>query len=213
MEEIRAAVQMFHPTTITQAIGLARLQEETIEAIARKSRIPSKPSGNWSPMLSLPVSKMSNSVGARADVRPNTGTTAKSVPNQTNSVPVLNPQFPIKKLSVAEKDARREKGLCFNCDERYVRGHRCQKRQLYLLIGDDEEDEETQESLSTEEGGEMDVLISMHALAGSSHSKSMRMQGKLRGRAITILIDSGSTHNFIEPGIARSSGCLIEPNT
>ncbi|KAH7862936.1 hypothetical protein Vadar_011299 [Vaccinium darrowii] len=39
-EEIRVGVQMFGPTTITQAIGLARLQEETTEAIARKSKTP-----------------------------------------------------------------------------------------------------------------------------------------------------------------------------
>lgn len=42
-DEIKAGVQMFSPTNISQAIGLARLQEEGIEAIARKARQPAKP--------------------------------------------------------------------------------------------------------------------------------------------------------------------------
>lgn len=44
-EEIKARVQMFRPITISQAIGLARLQEETTEAVARKSIISAKTRG------------------------------------------------------------------------------------------------------------------------------------------------------------------------
>ena len=29
--------------------------------------------------------------------------------------------------------ARREKGLCYNCDERFGLGHRCKKQQLFVL--------------------------------------------------------------------------------
>ena len=28
---------------------------------------------------------------------------------------------------------RREKGLCYNCDEKFTRGHRCVEQKLYLL--------------------------------------------------------------------------------
>ncbi|KAL0297738.1 UNVERIFIED_CONTAM: hypothetical protein Sradi_6825900 [Sesamum radiatum] len=35
------------------------------------------------------------------------------------------PSLPIKHLSPLEMHARRVKGLCFNCDERFVPGHRC----------------------------------------------------------------------------------------
>lgn len=72
-EEIRGGVQMFHPTTISQAIGLARLQEETIEAIARRSRLPSKAPTNWVPPSQIPATRSSNSMGARIDPRPTVG--------------------------------------------------------------------------------------------------------------------------------------------
>lgn len=44
-----------------------------------------------------------------------------------------------------EMDARRAKGLCFNCDERFIKGHRCQKKQLYVITGDEEEEVDTRQ--------------------------------------------------------------------
>jgi hypothetical protein len=34
-------------------------------------------------------------------------------------------------------EARRAKGLCFNCDEKFHRGHRCGPKQFLLLLCDD----------------------------------------------------------------------------
>lgn len=59
-EDIKAGVQMFQPKTISQAIGLARLQEENTEAINRHARVVSsfKPSTNtWGPSPSLAIPK------------------------------------------------------------------------------------------------------------------------------------------------------------
>jgi hypothetical protein len=36
---------------------------------------------------------------------------------------------------------RRSKGLCFNCDEKYVRGHRC-KRLFYIESADEDDEDE-----------------------------------------------------------------------
>ena len=40
---------------------------------------------------------------------------------------------PLKHLSEIEMQARREKRLCYNCDETFTRGHRCVQQKLYLL--------------------------------------------------------------------------------
>lgn len=109
-------------------------------------------------------------------------------------------------------EARKDKGLCFNCDEKYLRGHRCQKRQLFLLIGDDEE-EVNEQNLQELMGDELeDVQISMHALVGSNSFRTMRVQGQLKGRTITILIDSGSPHNFIEPKVVKFARYKVAPD-
>ena len=47
----------------------------------------------------------------------------------------------LRRLTTAEMAERREKGLCFNCDEKFSRGHRCQ-RLFYLQITDDAEEED-----------------------------------------------------------------------
>ncbi|MCI58697.1 retrotransposon protein, partial [Trifolium medium] len=47
-------------------------------------------------------------------------------------------------MSPVELQARCNKGLCYNCDEKYVQGHRC-KRSFHLLIvePDDEAEDAT----------------------------------------------------------------------
>ena len=36
-----------------------------------------------------------------------------------------NSSLPIKRLSLAELKVRREKGLCYNCDNKYEPGRKC----------------------------------------------------------------------------------------
>ena len=67
-------------------------------------------------------------------------------------------------MSPAELKERREKGLCYNCNEQFVPGHRCKK--LFLI-----------EACTTEEDGDLDMEvegpfeeeapgISLHAISG-----------------------------------------------
>ena len=42
--------------------------------------------------------------------------------------------------------------------------------------------------------------ISVHALNGNAtHNNAIRIQRKIEGQPIRVLIDSGSTHSFIDP--------------
>ena len=41
------------------------------------------------------------------------------------------------------------------------------------------------------------IDVSIHALAGGNEQKTIKMKGKLGRREILILIDSGSTHCFL----------------
>ena len=40
---------------------------------------------------------------------------------------------PIKHLFEVEMWECREKGICYNCDEKFTQGHRCVEKKLYLL--------------------------------------------------------------------------------
>lgn len=93
--------------------------------------------------------------------------------------------MPFKTLTPKEMDARRAKGLCFNCDERFVKGHKCQKKQLYVITWDEEEEDDTgQNNPGVEEATlEYEVHISVHALAGSNSFRTMRVVGEGSGHS------------------------------
>jgi hypothetical protein len=69
--------------------------------------------------------------------RPPRSVTSPSAAVQENSG--SQPTLVFKILTHAEMDDRLAKGLCFNCDEKFVRGHRC-KRLFYIQSADDEEE-------------------------------------------------------------------------
>lgn len=53
--------------------------------------------------------------------------------------------------------------------------------------------------------------ILLHALSGVSTPRTMRVTGLICGRRLHILIDSGSTHNFVSLKFAKRMGCSTTP--
>lgn len=52
--------------------------------------------------------------------------------------------------------------------------------------------------------------ISLHALMGHSIPQTLRVMGQIRTSLVAILIDSGSTHNFLQDRVAKQLGLMIE---
>lgn len=97
-KEVQLGVQMFRPISLAAATSLTRLQEEKNMANKRFQRPDT------------------NMVGMTNSSEINKG----PIPFQSKSnIP------PIKMLSSAEMNERREKGLCYNCDDEYSSGHHC----------------------------------------------------------------------------------------
>lgn len=106
-------------------------------------------------------------------------------------IPGAAPVF--KKLSAAEMEERRAKGLCFNCDEKFVRGHRC-KRLFYIEVADEEEEEEE------------NLQISLLAITSVRTNDTMQLVVRVGERELLALLDSGSTDNFISKELAAHVG-------
>lgn len=117
----------------------------------------------------------------------------------------------IKRLSAVELRARREKRLCYYCDEKYQSNHKC-KTSCFLLVGQEEVEEllRDDEPLNDEQEKEesqvqlLEVVpeISLNALAGHYHPSTLRLSGRCGKKQIKILIDNGSNHNFIRLEVA-----------
>lgn len=43
--------------------------------------------------------------------------------------------------------------------------------------------------------------ISLHSLVGNATTETLRVNGTIKNKEIVILVDGGSTHNFIQDGI------------
>lgn len=103
----------------------------------------------------------------------------------------------IKKLSPSEIQERRAKGLCYNCDKKYVIGHKCQR--LFLIHSYEEEIV----TLEDEEIMDMEPEISFSACSGNVAQNKMTSLGDTEGHAIIVLVDIGSPHNFINETVAK----------
>ena len=128
-------------------------------------------------------------------------------------------------------EERRKKVLCFNCDEKFQPGHHCKSAKLYLLEGlypfqgpssqlielNDNEMPLCLESdvLHSEyveiESKMAEAEITLYALLRSPSSGTMRIKDKINGHWVAILIDTGSTHNFLDTVILSKLQLCLDP--
>ncbi|CAM8940485.1 unnamed protein product [Rhodiola kirilowii] len=201
-DEIQTELILLNPTNLRMAMGMARVAEHkvnTMKSWHAKSYLPRNYPSFHGPSSSTSV--------------------VKALPSNQGT------PLPIKRLSSAEMAARREKGLCYNCDEKYGPGHRCKPRFQCFLIEEDGHEEEllapdhTQVAEQKEEANptpadapEPTPTISFHALQGRVAPSTLRLEGSMNGVPVIILIDTGSTHNFLQMRVAKHAKLAIEPS-
>ncbi|OIT33904.1 hypothetical protein A4A49_64903, partial [Nicotiana attenuata] len=140
-------------------------------------------------------------------------------PNLNSSASHTPNRLPFKRLTTAEIQQRREKGLCYHCDEKYSVGHKCKASPQLLLLENDDTECPLPDSLSDELLAEdlqnLEVLqhsaISYHALAGGYTASTIRFTGQVNGSSVQVLVDGGSDHNFIQTRVATFLHLDVEP--
>ena len=125
--------------------------------------------------------------------------------NSTAPATVTVEGRPVKRLTQAEQEERRRLGLCYNCDEKFSRGHNRVCKRLFLLEGVVEDDEDVEEGAI-----ETSPHFSLHAIAGVHFSDTMQIQVALGDTSLIALLDSGSTHNFISEAAAQRTGLPLQ---
>ena len=208
---------MSKPSTLHDVYCLAKLQEATLASIARRikpilDRSPSNvrrmgsrfenSSQSWSPT--------SYRTGSR--ISPYQNIVVSSIASITSKPKVVG-----RTLSNKEIDERRAKNLCFFCEEKYFPRHKC-STQVYKLevieeenshaekeTGEMEKDVEEEETRMLEET----MQLSLSALSGVSASCTMRVTGRVKNSPLYILLDSDSTHNFLDISTTKRLHCEI----
>ena len=97
---------------------------------------------------------------------------------RNNDVPSSNPP---QRLTPQQLQERREKGLCFNCDSKYSKGHKCGEKKLFYI----ECDEEEQKEQDPPQGDKLEVTtptIYCHALDGINTPQTLKIEGYIKNK-------------------------------
>jgi hypothetical protein len=112
------------------------------------------------------------------------------------------------------------KGIFYNCDEKYFPGHKCKEQKLFMAISKDVPKEDVKIPLVDEpslpdaseepiEPPKVELLIYLHSLNGFYAPQTLNLIGYINNRKVIILVDSGSTHNFIHRRISQETNFYI----
>ncbi|VFQ76738.1 unnamed protein product [Cuscuta campestris] len=205
-QPVQREVNLRNPTTLQSAFALARelaaCHQEAATAFAPPSRRP------WS---NRPPPS------AAAGILPPPSMHAR--PNSTENRQADRPSpssLPVVVVSTAEKAERSKKGLCWYCDEKWDRSHNCRRRFL-VLMGPDSEDPPLTDDSPADQDDFTPVIFgdvsSIHSMSGSPSPRSLKLAGSVNGASVQVLLDSGSTHNFIHPGVAERLALVLHPVT
>lgn len=101
-----------------------------------------------------------------------------------------------------------------------MKGHKCKGKLFRLSTTGDvlteiveegcEEHEEFLDAVENIQSAEVSK-ISLYALTGETEPQTIRVQGKVNGVMLSILVDSGSTHNFVQSTVARKLKLAVSP--
>jgi hypothetical protein len=109
----------------------------------------------------------------------------------------------------AMRSYRRAMGLCYKCNEKWAKDHRCSPivqlhavQQLWELF-QLEDDEAEFDTPGSESGEQLLLAISKSTVTGCPALRTMKFLGIIQRHEVSILIDSGSSISFISESLAQ----------
>ncbi|KAE8692295.1 hypothetical protein F3Y22_tig00110847pilonHSYRG00263 [Hibiscus syriacus] len=203
--DIKIEVLGHRSNSMSEVLALARFHEAKFNETRKvMSRMPSM---KLPPLLHTTTTCPAMSKAQTSRPLPSKHYTVSSTPMQP------------RRISVTEAQSRREKGLCYYCDAKFVSDHKCKDHQLFLLDDELEDKQPVQTTVvMTNESNELESsddttrdqsLVSFNALAGCLTPNTLRFMGEVHGRQVRILIDGGSTHNFVQSQVAKYLGLPV----
>lgn len=110
--------------------------------------------------------------------------------------------------------------MCYYCEVKYTAGHKCKTPpQLLHLTNEHETDPNHHDSYVSDDflAEELQCLelqehssISYHALTGGISPSTLRFTGQINGSPVQVLVDGGSTHNFVQTRAAKHLRLPVE---
>ncbi len=194
-KELIPFIDLSNPTTLEEVYEQAKLHEHAISIMWKKHKLANR-TGSGHPQ-------------GYQNFKP---FNQRGYPRYTENNKANPPKSSTWQSGVSRQviEQRRAAGLCFKCGEKYYQGHQCQGKSLNQIGGEYEVEEVFDEGLLQEEEEEAvqqdepdEMGISVHALSGETPQETLKVQGEVGGKPLVILIDTGSTHSFIDYQVAK----------
>jgi len=105
-------------------------------------------------------------------------------------------------------------GLCYNCDEKFIPGHKCTTSRFLLLFGDPVPNIDPTKDISSFDDyiNTIHFHLSPQALTGIISPKTLNFTGLIHNLPVIVLIDSDNSHNIFQPRIAHHLNLAISPS-
>ncbi|KAG7559778.1 Aspartic peptidase domain superfamily [Arabidopsis thaliana x Arabidopsis arenosa] len=207
--ETQMHIRMFDPKSVRQCLMLGRLYEKA-------HPIPKVTPTMWSSNKAVGGSSFDKNMG---QVKKENNYSPQQSSDQTMSTEFKKPTR--KFLSQEEMSARRAKGLCYLCDEKYTPDHYLKHKKTQVYMIEVEEAESETEEMGVERVNTETAVVphevscrpqaSVSAVAGVPGYSTMKVRGIHNKRVLFVLLDSGSTHNFMDPKAAECLGVKQKP--
>jgi hypothetical protein len=137
-------------------------------------------------------------------------------------------QYSQQKLN--SSNTNKKSNECYYCHRPWVPGHRCKNSSLHVIEMTEDpchEDSDEEEKEESDENGEimmkeikilkltkenpLEAKISLNALQGESCAEIFKLEGTLKGRRISILLDTGSNTSFLDSQVTKKAQIVIIP--
>lgn len=180
--EIKAAIKLHKPRSVDAAFSLAKTQEELLGELNKKTYSKTTYKEPYKPVIKAPFPGK-GILGAAPEEQ-----------KKLEEKPKWEERFD------SLKAARRARGECFKCGEKYGPGHKCPRSvQLHVVeeiwdifqLADDKQKEEGLESDDEE------LVLSECAATGTMGKRTIRFLGLIQKQQLLILVDSGSLANHV----------------
>ncbi|XP_042045728.1 uncharacterized protein LOC121792000 [Salvia splendens] len=201
-QPIQRQVKLHRPSTLASAFALS----QELSATHAESNAPTTTGFHKRPW----AQKDSRGQTTRPLLSSDKNITTTSAVGQPSSARSRDfSKLPVVRVSNAEKAERSRRGQCWYCNDKWAPGHVCNQTFLvYMGIDEDEEQVTDQdEDIVTAD------LSHLQSRDGRKRAKSLTIVGTIGSLEVSILIDTGASHDFLHPRVAEKLQLPLSPIT
>jgi len=135
--------------------------------------------------------------------------TRKSTPHNYKYGSFVSPSLPKPtRLTPQQLEEKSAKGICYNCDNKYIKGHNCAENKLFYIDCEEEEEKDQETSKEedihqepTPEKEEMNLTIYCKALARITTPQTLKIEGHIKKKNVQEVKDH-IKHQEMNPTIS-----------